>query len=81
MVIGGGFTQRAEFCISDCFIDNLQKKINQRHPQLGVILMSLKLGGLHEMHAVATWNLGTISAYLKENTTLHHYKDQLVNAV
>jgi hypothetical protein len=25
--------------------------------------MSLKLGGLHEKHAVATWNLGTISAF------------------
>jgi hypothetical protein len=24
--------------------------------------MSLKLGGLHEKHAVATWNLGTIKA-------------------
>jgi hypothetical protein len=43
--------------------------------------MSLKWGGLHEKHAVATWNLGTISTYLKENTTLHHYKDQLVNDV
>jgi hypothetical protein len=29
----------------------------------GVILMSLKGGGLHEKHAVATWNLGTISAF------------------
>jgi hypothetical protein len=26
--------------------------------------MSLKLGGLHEKHAVATWNLGTISAFV-----------------
>jgi hypothetical protein len=25
--------------------------------------MSLKSGGLHEKHAVATWNLGTISAF------------------
>jgi hypothetical protein len=25
--------------------------------------MSLKLGGLHEKHAVATWNLGTVSAF------------------
>jgi hypothetical protein len=23
----------------------------------------------------------SVSLYLKENTTLHHYKDQLVNAV
>jgi hypothetical protein len=38
-------------------------KINRRHPQQGAILMSLKLGGLHEKHAVATWNLGTISAF------------------
>jgi hypothetical protein len=38
-------------------------KINRRHPQQGVILMSLKAGGLHEKHAVATWNLGTISAF------------------
>jgi hypothetical protein len=27
--------------------------------------MSLKLGGLHEKHAVATWNLGTVSAFAK----------------
>jgi hypothetical protein len=26
--------------------------------------MSLKLGGLHEKHGVATWNLGTISAFV-----------------
>jgi hypothetical protein len=25
--------------------------------------MSLNLGGLHEKHAVATWNLGTVSAF------------------
>jgi hypothetical protein len=25
--------------------------------------MNLKSGGLHEKHAVATWNLGTISAF------------------
>jgi hypothetical protein len=25
--------------------------------------MSLKSGGLHEKHAVATWNLGTISVF------------------
>jgi hypothetical protein len=25
MVIGGGFRQRAEFLISDCFVDNLEK--------------------------------------------------------
>jgi hypothetical protein len=24
--------------------------------------MNLKLGGLHEKHAVATWNLGTMEA-------------------
>jgi hypothetical protein len=35
-------------------------KINRRHPQQGVILMNLKSG---EKHAVATWNLGTISAF------------------
>jgi hypothetical protein len=30
--------------------------------------MSLKSGGLHEKHAVATWNLGTVSAFaLKPN--------------
>jgi hypothetical protein len=28
-------------------------------------LMSLKSVGLHEKHAVATWNLGTVSANLK----------------
>jgi hypothetical protein len=28
---------------------------NRLHPQQGVILMSLKSGGLHEKHAVATW--------------------------
>jgi hypothetical protein len=38
-------------------------KTNRRHPQQGVILVSLKLGGLHEKHAVATWNLGTMSAF------------------
>jgi hypothetical protein len=26
-------------------------------------------------------NISESSPYLKENTTLHHYKDQLVNAV
>jgi hypothetical protein len=29
--------------------------------------MSLKLGGLHEKHAVATWNLGTICLKTEEN--------------
>jgi hypothetical protein len=62
-VIGGGFRQRAEFLISDCFIDNLKKQLNRRRPQRGVILMSLKSGELHDKHAVATWNLGTISAF------------------
>jgi hypothetical protein len=52
---------KVTFLISDCFIDNLEK--NRRHPQQGVLLMSLKSGGLHEKHAVATWNLGTISAF------------------
>jgi hypothetical protein len=28
--------------------------------------MSLKLGGLHEKHAVATWNLGTSQHLLKD---------------
>jgi hypothetical protein len=38
-------------------------KANRRHPQQGVIFMSLKSRGLHEKFAVATWNLGTISAF------------------
>jgi hypothetical protein len=38
-------------------------KTNRQHRQQGVILMSLKLGRLHEKHAVATLNLGTISAF------------------
>jgi hypothetical protein len=38
-------------------------KTNLWNPQQGVILISLKSGGLHEKHAVATWNLGTISAF------------------
>jgi hypothetical protein len=38
-------------------------KTNRQHPQQGVILMSLKSGRLHEKHAAATWNLGTISAF------------------
>jgi hypothetical protein len=58
MVIGGGFRQRTEFLISDCFIDNLKKTVKS-----AAILMNLKLGWLHEKHAVATWNLGTISAF------------------
>jgi hypothetical protein len=29
----------------------------------GLTFKSLKLGGLHEKHAVATWNLGTISVF------------------
>jgi hypothetical protein len=38
-----------------------------------------KPGGLHEKHAVATWNLGTISApttqrYIPEDRTLHNYR-------
>jgi hypothetical protein len=28
-------------------------------------LISLKSGGLYQKHAVATWNLGTISAFAK----------------
>jgi hypothetical protein len=28
--------------------------------------MSLKWGGLHEKHAVATWNLETISAFARK---------------
>jgi hypothetical protein len=49
----------------------------------------LKLGGLHERHAVkrGIWvpiearlnNISAFSQYRKENTTLHHYKYQLVN--
>jgi hypothetical protein len=31
--------------------------------------------------AVETFDAEEFSPYLKENTTLHHYKDQLVNAV
>jgi hypothetical protein len=38
-------------------------KTNRRHPQQGVIFTSLKSGGLHEKLAVATWTLGTISAF------------------
>jgi hypothetical protein len=61
MVIGGGFRQRSfEFLI---VLSIIWKTSNQRNPQQGVILMSLKSGGLHEKHAVATWNLGTISAF------------------
>jgi hypothetical protein len=41
----------------------IKKQVNRRRPQQGVIMMNLKLGGLHEKHAVATWNLGTISAF------------------
>jgi hypothetical protein len=39
------------------------KTIKSAASTTGVILMSLKLGGLHEKHAVATWNLGTIAAF------------------
>jgi hypothetical protein len=42
-----------------------KKQLNWRRPRQGVILMSLKLGGLHEKHAVATWNFGTISAFAR----------------
>jgi hypothetical protein len=60
MVIGDGFRERNfEFLI----VLSIIWKTNRRHPQLGVIFMSLKSGGLHEKHAVATWNLGTISAF------------------
>jgi hypothetical protein len=52
-----------EFGIYDCFIDNFENKLNRRLAQQGVILKSLKSRGLHEKHAVATWNLGTISAF------------------
>jgi hypothetical protein len=45
-------------------MDNLEKKIGGIHNRR-IILMSLKTGGLHEKHAVASWNLGTISAFLK----------------
>jgi hypothetical protein len=31
--------------------------------------------------AARLYNTKEISPYLKENTTLHHYKDQLLNAV
>jgi hypothetical protein len=34
-----------------------------QHPQQGTILMGLKSGGLHEKHALALGNLGTISAF------------------
>jgi hypothetical protein len=40
-----------------------EKQLNRRRPQQGGILKSLKLGGLHEKLAVATWNLETISAF------------------
>jgi hypothetical protein len=62
MVIGGGFReQNFDFLI---VLSIIKKKLHRRHPQQGVILMSLKLGGLHENHAVATWNLGTISVFV-----------------
>jgi hypothetical protein len=36
--------------------------------------MNLKFGGLHEKHAVATWNLGTISAFaLRQRKTKKTY--------
>jgi hypothetical protein len=38
----------------------IQKTIKSAESPKGAILMSLKLGGLHEKHAVATWNLETI---------------------
>jgi hypothetical protein len=38
-------------------------KTNRRNPQKEVIFMSSKPGGLHEKHAVATWNLETISSF------------------
>jgi hypothetical protein len=62
MVIRGGFEQTEEFFISD-YLTNLEKQVIWQHRQKGLILMSLKSGGLHEEHAVATWNLGTISAF------------------
>jgi hypothetical protein len=30
-----------------------KKQVNRRRPQQGAILMNLKLGGLHEKHALA----------------------------
>jgi hypothetical protein len=34
------------------------------HPQQGVISINLKMGGLHEKNAVATWNLGNILEFV-----------------
>jgi hypothetical protein len=50
-----------------------------------VILMLLKSSELHEKHAVATCNLGTISAFveiqfLPQSTTLFNYEDLYINA-
>jgi hypothetical protein len=55
-----GFRQwNFEFLVT---LKNLEKQVIWQHQQQGLILMSLKLGGLHEKHVVATWRLGTISA-------------------
>jgi hypothetical protein len=60
MVRGGGFRQlNFEFLI---ILSRIWKTIWQ-HPQQGVILVNLKSGGLREKHALAAWNLGTISAF------------------
>jgi hypothetical protein len=48
------------------FLINLSiiyKTSNLAASTTGVMLMNLKSGGLHEKHAVATWNLETISAF------------------
>jgi hypothetical protein len=44
----------------DYFIDQFRKQVIWQHPNKGIILMSLKSGGLQENHALETWNLGTI---------------------
>jgi hypothetical protein len=43
--------------------NNLEKQVIWQHPQHGVIMMNLKSGGLHEKHAIATLNAGTISEF------------------
>jgi hypothetical protein len=61
--IRGDIKQTAEFLFSDYLIDNLERQVIWQHPQQGLIVMNSKSRGLHEKHAVATWNLGTISAF------------------
>jgi hypothetical protein len=61
MVIRGGFKQTGDF--EFLIVLSIIWKTNRRQPKQGLIRMSLKSEGLHEKHAVATWNLGTISTF------------------